>query len=289
MPKLLGANFKPHGIRKEATVGKPDNLHPFNNWSEVATWNSLCTVALTAQQIGIYETFTPEMASSMELRQSPEGYPEYWLTLRKDVFWKPLNPNFFPSEVTLAPIFLQTHQVTARDFKFYYDALMNPHVESSQAVAMRLYYDDIEEMRVIDDFTLVVSWKTKKFMDAEGQLIQKMKYMAKFLTGSLRPLPCFVFQRFADGTKIIDEGKDTDVYRTNPVWAQNFSHHWAQNYIVSCGPWQFDGMSDTEIRFKRNSDYFQPEAALAEAYEVKFRDSPDAIWDRVQNRLVRPF
>ena len=53
---------------RKPSIGKPDNLHPFSNWSEVANWNALCTVALTAQEIGKYETFAPEMALSMELR-----------------------------------------------------------------------------------------------------------------------------------------------------------------------------------------------------------------------------
>lgn len=279
LKKLLGPRFKPHGLRKEASIGKPDNLHPFSNWSQVAGWNELCTLSLTSQKIGKYETFCPEMALSMELRQTPEGMPEYWLSLRKDVFWKPLDPSFFPPDVQLAPDFLHPHQVTAHDFKFYYDALMNPHVESGHAVAMRLYYSDVEEMRVIDDFTLAIRWKTKTGQDAEGKTIHQMKYLSKSLTGALRPLACFIYQRFADGTKIIADDSDPSIYRTNPVWAQNFSHHWAQNYIVSCGPWQFDGMTDREIRFRRNPDFFNHEAALTETYEVKFRDSPDLIWE----------
>ena len=38
-------------------------------------------------------------------------------------------------------------------------------------------------------------------------------------------------------------------------------------------------MTDREIRFRRNPDYYDPYAVLVEAYEVKFRDSPDAIWE----------
>lgn len=289
LPKILGPHFTPHGIRKEASIGKPDNLHPFSNWSEVAGWTALCTVSLTTQEIGKYETFSPEMALSMELKDSPEGYPEYWLSLRQDVFWKPLNPNHFPEDIQLAPDFLRPHQVTARDFKFYYDALMNPHVEASQAVALRLYYSDIEEIRVVDDFTLAVRWKTRKTIDDEGKTIHQMKYMAKSFTGALRPLPCFVYQRFADGTKIIEDDSDPSIYRNNPIWAQNFSHHWAQNIIVSCGPWEFGGMTDREIRFRRNPDYFQQEAVLVQGYEVKFRASPDLIWEDFKTESIDLF
>ncbi len=279
LPNLLGSHFKPHGIRKEASIGKPQNLHPFSNWSQVASWNSLCTLALVGQEVGHYETFTPEMALSMELRHTTDGLPEYWLLLRHDVFWQPLNPNHFSADVELAPFFLRKHQVTAHDFKFYYDAIMNPHVEEESAVALRNYFNDIEEMRVIDDFTLVVRWKTKKIKEENGKESRKMKYLSKSFTGSLRPLARFVYQYFSDGSKIVADDSDPNIYQTNPIWAQNFSHHWASHVIVSCGPWLFDGMTDREIRFKRNADYYEPYAALVDTYEIKFRDSPDAIWE----------
>lgn len=280
LPKLLGSHFKPHGIRKEAAIGRPQNLHPFSNWSQIASWNALCTVTLTGQAVGKYETFTPEMALSMELRRNADGLSEYWLLLRQDLFWQPLNPHHFPANVKLAPFFLRKHQVTAHDFKFYYDAIMNPHVEKEEAVALRNYFNDIEEVRVVNDFTLVVRWKTKKIQEEDDDKENfKMKYLSKSFTGSLRPLARFVYQYFSDGSKIVADDADSNTYRTNPIWAQNFSHHWASNVIVSCGPWLFDGMTDREIHFRRNPDYYEPYAVLVEAYEIKFRDSPDAIWE----------
>jgi peptide/nickel transport system substrate-binding protein len=156
---------------------------------------------------------------------------------------------------------------------------MNPHVEEEQAVALRNYFEGIEEMRVIDDFILVVRWKTKNIKGENGQEIPQMKYLAKSFTGSLRPLARFVYQYFADGTKIVANDQDPNTYRINPIWAQNFSHHWASNVIISCGPWLFDGMTDREIRFRRNPDYYEPYAVLVDAYEIQFRDSPDAIWE----------
>jgi peptide/nickel transport system substrate-binding protein len=110
-----------------------------------------------------------------------------------------------------------------------------------------------------------------------------MKYLSKSLTGSLRPLAGFVYKYFADGTKIIQDDSDPSIYRTNPIWAQNFAHHWAQNVIVSCGPWLFDGMTDRGIRFKRNNDYFQPLATLVDSYEIKFKNSPDSIWEEFKS------
>lgn len=277
LPKMLGPDFIPHGIRDEATIGKPNHLNPFSNWREISSWISLCSVTLTSQDVGKYETFSPEMALAMELRRNSDGEPEYWLSLRRDVFWAPLHPSHFPDRVELAPMFMEKHQVTAHDFKFFYDALMNPHMGEAGAVALRNYFNDIEEIRVVDDFTLVVRWKTKKMTNALGEEVLQMKYLSKSLTGSLRPLPRFVYQYFADGTKIISDDHHGETYRTNPIWAQNFSHHWANNIIVSCGAWLFDGMTDRVIRFRRNPDFYHPYACLVSGYEVKFRNTSDAI------------
>ncbi|WP_068471397.1 ABC transporter substrate-binding protein [Candidatus Protochlamydia phocaeensis] len=279
LPQLLGPEFKAHGIRKEATIGKPDNLHPFSNWSEIATWNRLCTVGVAGQEIGKYETLTPDMALKMELRENAQKQPEYWIFLRQDVFWEPLRQNHFSEGVVLAPHFFRKHPVTAHDFKFYFDAVMNPHVEEPNAVSLRTYLSDIEDIQVVDDYTMVVRWKTQKIKDGKESEAFRAKYLSKSLTGSLRPLASFVYKYFSDGSKIIEDDSAPQTYRTNPIWAQNFSHHWANNVIVSCGAWLFDGMTDREIRFRRNPNFYDPLAALAEAYEIKFKDSPDAIWE----------
>ncbi len=289
LPQMLGSDFKPHGIRREASLGRPDNLHPFSNWSQVSSWTSSCTVAIATDQFGKYETFAPDMALKMELRYDKEGQPEYWLHLRQDVFWHPLQSEHFVTGIALAPHFLRKHQVTAYDFKFYFDAIMNPYIDLRQAVALRNYYSDVREIQVIDDFTLVVRWKTEEMRDVSGKMIPQMKYSAKIWTTALRPLARFVYQYFADGTKIIPDDSNLDVYRTNSIWAQNFSQHWAQNMIVSCGPWLFDGMTDREIRFRRNPDYYQPYAVLVNALEIKFRDSPDAIWQEFKSGTIDLF
>lgn len=269
--KLLPKGFVPSGVRRAATYGKPDNLHPFSNWAQVSGWQSLCSLTTGTLHFGIYETYAPDSAFKMEERKNPEtGHPEYWLFLRDDLYWEPLNPKLFPEGVTLAAHFLERHKVTAYDYKFYYDAVMNPFNQEASAVALRNYLGDIEEVRVVDDRTLVVRWKT----DAQG----RVKYSAKGLTTGLSPLATWVYQYFADGSKIVADDSNPDTYRTNSLWAQNFAEHWAKNIIVSCGPWIFDGMSDQEIRFVRNPNFFNPLAALSESMVEQFKSSPDSIW-----------
>lgn len=289
LPAMLGPRFQPHGTRREAAVIKPNNLHPFSNMLEISSWNSLCTLSLTGQKVGIYETYVPEMAYSMELKKGANGRPEFWIFLRRNVFWEPLNPQHFSDHIQLAPVFLEKHPVTAHDFKFFFDAVMNPHVEEEQAVALRNFYSDVEEVKAVDDYTLVVRWKTFPFKDEEGKVVERMKYLAQSFTGGLRPLPRFVYQYFADGTKIVPKDEEPNTYRTNPIWAQNFSQHWAKQVIVSCGPWIFDGITDREIRFKRNPHYFNPLAVLFKSYEIRFRESPDSIWQDFKTNAVDLF
>jgi len=275
LPALLGADFKPQGTLRQATIGRPKTLHPFSGWSEVNDWRTLCTVPLSSNKFGIYETLAPQMAVKMvEKEDSANDRMEYWISLRSDVYWEPLRDSDFQG-IRLAKSFKERQAVTAHDYKFYFDALMNPFNEELGAVALRNYYEDLEEIEVVDDRTLIVKWRMRP-VGPNGE--KKVRYIAKEMTGSLTPLPSFVFKYFANGEKIIEEDDDPDTYRKNSIWAQNFSHHWAKNVIVSCGPWSFSGMSDSGIKLLRNSRFFNPYAALIHDRYYQFKESPDTIW-----------
>lgn len=280
LPRLLGEQFKPQGTLRKALVGKPENLHPFNGFREIAQMIDMCSGRVADLKTGCYETLSPHLGARLEARNHPDHpeIQEYWVHLRDDVFWEPLKADHFPQTLALAPCFLERHPVTAHDYKFFYDAIMNPYMHEAKAVSLRTYLSDIEEFIVVDDHTFVVRWKTHATFDDAGKEKQKIKYTALSLTGSLQPLPRFVFQFFADGQKIIEESEDPDIYRKNSVWAQNFAHHWAKNVIVSCGPYLFDGMTDEAISFKRNPNYHNPYAVLVEKVKYTFKESLDAIW-----------
>jgi len=280
LPKQLGDQFKPTGIVKQAIIGRPENLHPFNGFRDVSSMIQMCSVQVADLQFGVYETMAPDMALKLEMRpcQEDSEAQEYWVHLREDVYWQPLKKAHFPNSIELAPHFLKKHKVTAYDFKFFYDAIMNPYVHEAKAASLRTYFDDIEEFRVIDAQTFVVRWKKHRTEDEEGHAVDKIKYTSLSLTGALQPLARFVYQYFADGQKIIEEDQALDTYRTNSIWAQNFAHHWAKNVIVSCGPYLFDGMSDEAISFKRNPEHYNPYAVLTEGTKYTFKESVDAVW-----------
>ncbi len=287
LPQMLGPIFKAHGILLGASVGKYDNLLPFPDWAEVSNWNGWCNVSVAKDVFGKYESLSPNMAIKMEERRNKDGAPEFWIHLRDHVYWEPLRKDFFPEGFELAEHFLKKHQITADDFKFYFDAVMNPYISATGAVSLRPYLQEIVEFRIIDKLTFVVRWKEKKFKDAEGKEIGKIKYVAKLWTGGLRPLASFVYKYYSNGKKIIENDSDPNTYRTNAIWAQGFIQHWARNIIVSCGPWLFDGRSERQINFKRNRNYYFPLEALTEAREIQFKESTENAWqDFKGNKLT---
>lgn len=273
LPELVGKNFAAHGVRREATLGRPDNFHPFNNFAEVARLNSLCSGQLAKSHFGKYELLAPDMAFKIEKRDRVEkpGTFEYWVYLRDDLFWMPLNKKDFPANFPLSSHFLQPHRVTSHDFKFFYDAVKNPYVAESRAASYRKAYSDIEELEIIDDFTFVVKWQGREDPLTHNY---KVKYSSLNVTASLQPLASFVYQYFADGKKIVED----DNYRKSSIFAENFSNHFAKNIIVSCGAYYFDGMQEEKLFLKRNPYFYNPLAALVEEMEVTFKDSMDAVW-----------
>jgi peptide/nickel transport system substrate-binding protein len=274
LPLMLGDDFSPSGNYRQATIGRPSNLNPFSQWSQVNEWKGLCQATLGTSHFGIYETLGPEAAYRMEERINEEsGKPEFWLFLRDDLSWEPLRQAFFSGTVSLDPRFLIQHPLTAHDYKFWYDALMNPFNQEAGAVALRTYYGDVESVEAVDAHTLVVRWKTKNI---DGK--PRVRYAARQLTAGMQPLAGFVYKYFANGRKIVENDEDPDTYRTNSVWAQNFAVHWANNAIVSCGPWRFEGWNERRIKMVRNPGYFNPLQALMEERTTSFKANPDSAW-----------
>jgi peptide/nickel transport system substrate-binding protein len=167
--------------------------------------------------------------------------------------------------------------------------MMNPYVQEPGAVSLRTYYEGMEQLRIVDPYTFVVRWKSKSFKNAQGKDEKKIKYIAQQFTGGLRPLASFVYKYFADGSKIVADDSAPETYRTNSVWAQNFAEHWANNIIVSCGPWVFDGMTDRQISFKRNDGFYERLSALTAGVDSEFKDSPDNMWQAFKSNRLDSF
>lgn len=275
--KLLPKDFVPYGIRKLATIGKPDTLDPFSNFYEAATWRRGCNISVAENRFGFFEQYCPGAAIKVEERREDNGV-EYWVHLREGMLWQPLEQSWFSSNIRLAPHFLKKHPVTAFDFKLNFDLIMNPFITSINAVQSRELFSEIEEVRVVDELTFVVRWKVHPVVQSNGEEVLLPKYLAKGITLSFSPLPSFVYLYYPDGKKIIEEDTGKDIYRTNSTFAETFTMHWAKNIIPSCGPMRFKGMSDHMIRFERNPDYFNPLRFLVMGTEVEFKAATENAW-----------
>ncbi|WP_236558935.1 ABC transporter substrate-binding protein [Chlamydia sp. 17-3921] len=280
LPRLLGENFIAKGILRTAHVGKPENFNPFNGFDYVISLYELCVPSLAKAHVGKYEAFSPDLAIKIEERSVLDGTgdKEFHVYLRPNVFWKPINASLFPKHIQLAESFSQSHPLTAHDFKFYYDVVMNPYVAEMRAVALRSYFEDIVSISVENDLKFIVRWKAHTIVNDEGKEDKKVLYSAFFNTLCLQPLPRFVYQHFANGEKIIKDDHDSEIYRKDSVWAQNFAEHWANNYIVSCGAFYFAGMDNEKVMFCRNPDHYNPLEALVEKHHAYFKDSSDSLF-----------
>lgn len=130
------------------------------------------------------------------------------------------------------------HELTAQDFVFTLDLMMNPQVENG---SIKNYYSDLESWKAIDDYTLVLRWKRRVFHAAEYSLV------------SLYPIPRFIFEHNEDGSKI---GKETLGTRLNNHWYN------LKGY-VGVGPYRMvryePGVS---IVLERNESYYGDKPAV---------------------------
>jgi peptide/nickel transport system substrate-binding protein len=94
------------------------------------------------------------------------------------------------------------HPVTAEDFAFTIEMILNPQVESGPH---RTYYQDVESVKAVDATTLVVRWKRKLF----GNVAQSML---------LEPLPKFLYASDEYGKSFPKESLGT-----------RFNQHWYNN------------------------------------------------------------
>jgi peptide/nickel transport system substrate-binding protein len=274
LPQLLPSHFTPKGALRMATLGAPQNLHPFSQWAAVDEWTAYCQGSLGRQSVGFYDKLATSFATRIEKKAAKDQQKEqFWIYLRQDVFWEPLEARFFPERITLAPHFLQRHQVTAYDFLFYWEAISNPHVEGAGAVTLRFLLQDIENVEVKDDFTFVITAK-KAFFQGKYRL----GFTIPFYIAAMRPLARFVYQYGADGTKFCPEDSQPYFYKTSSLWAEKFATHFASRVIVSCGPWIFDGFDESGIQFRRNPQFYTQDEALYEGMRIDFLETQDAIF-----------
>lgn len=203
-----------------AQVSETGNLnYIINNESQVSDYWSLTFDSLAERSMKEPTRFDPMLAERWEIS---DDHLTYTIHLRKGVLWH----DFTDPETGER---FQDVEVTADDFKFYIDTIRNPGI---QCEPIRVYYQDLEDLRVVDRYTFQVIWKAPYFLSTE-------------LTLGLQPLP-------------------RHFYRYDPAKPEEFNENVARNrMIVGCGPWVFERWDKgKEIVFRRNEKYYGPKPHL---------------------------
>lgn len=138
---------------------------------------------------------------------SPD-YREYTLFLRDDVLWH--EPAV---DLSKYPHLQGRHPVTANDVKFTLDIIRNPQTDCA---ALRGYYTDVEDVKVVDDHTVVVRWS-------------KTVYHSIAFTLGLVLTPEFLYAYGEDGRRFPDV-----------TIGQSFNEHFYNRVgCIGCGPYRF--------------------------------------------------
>ena len=168
--------------------------------------------------------FYGELAHRIEVN---EDYTQYHVYLREGVKWHRPAVDFTDPRYA----WLDTdHYVTADDFVFLFEAILNPEVNAPHS---RNYFEDFDRIEVISDHEFIVHWKVSYYNSVDATL-------------TLEPLPRWMYGFDEDGNPFGAE-----------EFAAGFNQHWYANGMVGCGPYRFVRYEpNVALELERNEDYF---------------------------------
>lgn len=192
-------------------LSDPEGLNPYtSNDNTASTLNRLVFDALLEQNPKTLE-LEPSIARTL-----PEVSPDhltYTFHLRSNVWFSDSVP------------------LTARDVVFSFKAVKNPFL--LEAAALRNYYDDVADVRALDDTTVVI-------------VMTKPYFLAMYFLGDLRILPKHVLDPAGLTDRYsLTEVNDPRLAKLNPAieqFARWFSHSELRReprYLIGSGPYVF--------------------------------------------------
>jgi peptide/nickel transport system substrate-binding protein len=189
---------------------------------------------LAAADFADPDRLVPALAESWEF---DEETLTFTIHLRRGVRWHPMK---FPSGKALPD-----REFTARDVKFTFDCVLNPHVDAAH---IRSYYEnpDAEDesqrfkiaVSIVDDYTVQVRWTEPYFMAAE------------FTLAGVPIIPRHVYS-------VDEHGEPISFDFTSKEFADGFNNHWANGMMCGTGPMMFrEWRRDERLVLDRFNEYW---------------------------------
>jgi peptide/nickel transport system substrate-binding protein len=178
-------------------TGDPKGFNPLleNSAYNVELLENYASISLAATNAWTNPSvWHGELAYRVEVTDDSKEFTFY---LRPGARWQtPINVDLdAPDHAWLK----QEHPVTAEDFAFTLEMILNPQVESGPA---RNYYAALESVKALDATTLVIRWKRKEFLNVAQSL-------------GVSALPKFLYSRDERGVPFPKETLGT-----------RFNQHW---------------------------------------------------------------
>lgn len=204
------------------------------------------------------QEFNAKLASRIE--ESPDRRV-YMIYLREGIRWHDPEPKM----LSQYPFLGGDHYVTARDVKFTFDLLRNPNT----ATPLKVYYEPIESVDLVDEYTVRVTWKKARFYNRGSTL-------------DLQPLAEHIWAFDPSGNR----------YPESDVYAQ-FGKHWFGTSMCGNGPYRFVEYALGEyMRCVRNNSYYLDRPTCREYIVNIIRDDDNrlaAFWnDKITLNLLNP-
>jgi peptide/nickel transport system substrate-binding protein len=179
-----------------------------------------------------------------------DDFKEFTFYLRKGVKWHPVsgvdltNPRYAWLN--------REHLLTAHDFVFTLDMLMDPQVQNG---FIKSYYAELGSWKALDDHTLQLKWNKTQALNVDFSM-------------RLSPFPKFLFAHAEDGSPI-------------PAASVGLAlnQHWYNNRgVVGTGPYRFvEYTPGVQIRLERNEDYYGEQPALQGIKYVIYTDRTQTV------------
>lgn len=241
--EFIPANAIQGGVLKNLMSDDPKGFNwLLENSVDVANLQDLMHSGLAKRDWEQPDNFVPDLAHKIVV--SPD-YKVYTVHLRKGVYWQtPAHPKLDdPKHAWMK----EKHELKAEDIKFYVDLIKNPQVEAGY---IRSYFQDLDRVEIVDDYTLKLVWKKKTYASMDTTL-------------SVYPMPKWLYTKEEDGTDI-----------PAATLGLKFNNHWASAYPIGTGRYKFKSYEKgVGLELERNENYWGKKPPIAGIRSTIIKDA----------------